>query len=363
VSPSLLEPESLISAFVAHPPAGFAPVQMTGGGAEIIGFVTRFDLTTTLDPPVKRILQKVPLLARAASTIRPRTLFVGTTVSEYLPLAVGADADGIVGAVLEEMGRQGAALAIFKDVPRQSPLFGAEPNRAAAELAAACRRQGFEIVSGQALAYVPIDFASEDDYLAKLSRARRKDLRRKLRRRALLEVRELRTGDAAFADDGFVDQLFRLYQNVYDQSLIHFDELSKEFFRTVLRQDGGIVFLYSRSGELIGYNLCFVHGERLVDKYVGFVYPQARDENLYFVSWFQNLDWARRHGMKDYVAGWTDPEVKSALGARFTFTDHAVYARSRLLRFALRRLRPLFESDANWAAAEAHAGDGVAQAS
>ena len=359
MSHSLLEPESLVSAFLAHPPAGFTPLEMTAGGCEILGFVTKFDLTTTLDPPVKKMMQKVPLLPRIASSIRPRTLFIGTTVSEYLPFTVGADADAVVVAVLGEMKRQDAAFAIFKDIPRESPLLGPAENRAAAELGAACRRHGFEILSGQALAYVPIDFASEDEYLSKLSRGRRKDLRRKLRGRALLEVRELRTGDVAF-DDALVDSLFRLYQNVYAQSLIHFDELSKGFFRAVLRQNGGVVFFYHRDGELIGFNLCFVHGGRLVDKYVGFAYPQARDENLYFVSWFQNLDWARRRGLKEYVAGWTDPEVKSALGARFTFTDHAVYARSTVLRFALHRLRPLFESDANWAAGEDHGNERAA---
>jgi len=52
------------------------------------------------------------------------------------------------------------------------------------------------------------------------------------------------------------------------------------------------------------------------------------------------------------VAGWTDPEVKSFLGARMTFTRHAVYARNSLLRALLRRLGGHFESDRSWQATQ-----------
>ena len=52
-----------------------------------------------------------------------------------------------------------------------------------ARLATACEQSGFILLEGQALAYVPIDFADEDSYLARLSSGRRKDIRRKLRKR------------------------------------------------------------------------------------------------------------------------------------------------------------------------------------
>jgi len=95
----------------------------------------------------------------------------------------------------------------------------------------------------------------------------------------------------------------------------------------------------------VGWNLCFVHGGKLIDKYIGFAYPQARQHNLYFVSWMVNLEYAVAHGLQFYVAGWTDPEVKAQLGARFTFTRHAVYIRNPLLRALGRRCAHWFESD------------------
>ena len=83
---------------------------------------------------------------------------------------------------------------------------------------------------------------------------------------------------------------------------------------------------------------------------IGLRYPDARRHNLYAVSWMHNLEYALQRGLDAYVAGWTDPQVKAQLGARFTFTRHAVYARSALLRALLRRLHGSFERDRAWRA-------------
>ena len=111
------------------------------------------------------------------------------------------------------------------------------------------------------------------------------------------------------------------------------------------------MFCYWHQDVLIGFNLCYQHGDMLIDKYIGLRYPQARQHNLYFVSWFANLDYALAHGLKYYVAGWTDPQVKASLGARFTLTRHLVWARHPLLRQLLTRFRHHFESDAHAVAA------------
>lgn len=93
-----------------------------------------------------------------------------------------------------------------------------------------------------------------------------------------------------------------------------------------------MVFCYRHDGELVGYNICLEHGGMLIDKYIGLRYPQARELDLYFVSWFVNLEHALERGLRFYVAGWTDPEVKAGLGARFTFTRHLVWVNPILRR-------------------------------
>ena len=343
---NLFEPRSLVERFLAHPPEDFAALVTRSGTP---AFVARFDLLTTADAPLRKRVAALPLYRWWSRLLRPRTCFIGTTVSEYALFPAQADADALV----REWRAHHAAqpFLIVKDIPQDSPLLGAASNAQAQAIADAATRAGFVLLEGQALAWVPIDFESTDDYLSRLSSSRRKDIRRKLRARDALTIDEIATGDAFFADAANRETFYSLYLEVFAQSEIHFDRLSRAFFDAVLQDasSGGIVFVYRRDGRIIGWNLCFVQGDALVDKYVGFSYPAARESNLYFVSWMHNLDFARRRGLACYIAGWTDPEIKSYLGARFTFTRHAVRPRSRVLRFVLRKLSRHFESDRAWA--------------
>jgi Peptidogalycan biosysnthesis/recognition len=341
-----LEPPALVESFLAHPPIGFeAGVSRCGAPF----FVAEFDLLTTADTSLRRTFERLRLRRLCGRLLRPRTTFVGTTVSEYALLPRGVPPVELLDSLLEEHACAHPFL-ILKDLPADSPLLEAASNRLAEELVAGCRERGLAILEGQALAYVPIDFGSSEEYVARLSSGRRKDIRRKLRRREDLEIECRSTGDPWFAEPKVVDECYRLYRNVYDQSEIHFDCLSKEFFEAVLTDPRakGLMVLYRHGGVTIGFNLLFVRGRTLVDKYIGFAYPMARQKNLYFVSWVRNLELALERGLSCYVAGWTDPEIKRHLGARFTFTRHAVYARNPLVRRALRLVAGRFESDRSW---------------
>jgi len=344
-----LEPDALVARFAEHPPIDFSVTRV----ADTPAFVAPFDLLTTADDEVRKKLTGAPGYRWWGRLLRWRTAFVGTTVSEYALFPRGAQPDALAKALREQLGRR-QRLMIVKDVPQASPLFDGATNDWCARFMDACDAQGFVLLEGQALAYVTIDFQSEDEYLARLSSGRRKDIRRKLRKRDDVAVEAVHCGDAMFADDAVVDAYYALYENVYAQSEIHFDKLSRDFFAAVLRDasNGGVVFVYRHEGAMIGWNLCFVVEGKLIDKYVGFAYPQAREQNLYFTSWFHNLAFAREHGLTHYVAGWTDPQIKSYLGAQFTLTRHAIYLRNPLLRAAARKLGKFFESDSQWAAHE-----------
>ncbi|QWF17535.1 peptidogalycan biosysnthesis protein [Lysobacter capsici] len=336
-----LEPDALVRHFLAHPPQGFA----AGTSVEAMpAFTAPFDLLTTAEPALLRRLERWPGYRHWRRWLRLRTRFIGATNTEYLWLP-DADPAALARRLREDEG-DACALLIVKDIPSQTPLLSAAANALARDFLGACEREGFVVVEGQALAWVAIDFASNDEYLARQSRSRRRDLRRKLRSRADLDVETLETG-ADFASDALIEAFYALYLGVYAQSELHFDLLGLDYFRAVLRDgdSGGVVFVYRHRGEMIGWNLCYECDGRLIDKYIGLAYPQSREHNLYTVSWFENLDYARRRGLDAYVAGWTDPQAKRALGARFSFTRHAVYARSPALRALLRRLAPLFESD------------------
>ncbi|MEO5558759.1 MAG: peptidogalycan biosysnthesis protein [Dokdonella sp.] len=357
---NLLEPLALVQHFLAHPPTDFSSLTLRSGTP---AFIAHFDLLTTADDALRKRVAALPLFGYWSRWLRPRTCFIGTTVSEYALFPAELDADALVAGWLAEKATTQPFL-IVKDIPQESPLLDQASNAQAHAIAAACERAGFVLLEGQALAWSPIDFESADDYLTRLSASRRKDIRRKLRARTDLDIEEIPTGADYFRCARVRDEFYARYLDVYAQSDIHFDCLSREFFDALLQdaQSGGIMFVYRHAGRMIGWNLCFVAGDLLVDKYVGFAYPAAREHNLYFVSWMHNLDTARRLGLAGYVAGWTDPEIKAYLGARFTFTRHAVRPRSRVLRALLRRIARRFESDRAWSDAQSKNGESVERA-
>lgn len=177
----------------------------------------RRDLLTTADDALKARLLSLPGGGWLSRRLRLSTDFVGTTVSEYAVLPMGIPAARQAAALRARAGRR--MLTIVKDLPQDSPLLPDADNAHARALAQALADAGFILVEGQALAHVPIDFSSLDEYLARLSRSRRQNLRRKLRSRAQLQVQRIPTG-AAFADDVCVDAYYALFDAVYAQSEI-----------------------------------------------------------------------------------------------------------------------------------------------
>src|SRR5690242_2040528 len=345
-----LEPATLVEHFLAHPPVGFTAQSSRLG---VPTFLARFDLLTTADDALRRRIAGLPLYSLWGRLLHWRTRFVGCTVTEYTPLPACAP-DALAEDLLASYGRE-CALLIVKDLPQDSPLLDAAANAQAGAFAAALARRGFVLLEGMPLAWVPVDFESSEDYLARLSPARRKDIRRKLRARARLQIDALPAGAACFADASVIGEFYALYRNVHAQSEVQFDLLDEAFVGALLRDAGsaGVVFTYRSGGRLIGWNLCYEYGGKLVDKYVGFAYPQAREHNLYAVSWMHNLDYARARGLSHYVAGWTDAQAKAHLGAQLSRTRHAVYLRNPALRALLRRLAHRFEGEPLTAA---HAG-------
>jgi hypothetical protein len=345
-----LEPAALIDAFRQHPPLDFNAWEH-GDGTPL--FATRFDLLTTTEPALQRRVRALPGFRLCQGLSTPRTLFAGSTVSEYLPLSCAEAATTLPRQLLEQYKRN-FALIIIKDIPAHSPLLSAADNRVADTLTAEARAAGYVLLQGQALAYMPIDFGSIDAWLARFSAKHRYDLRRKLGLRRELSVERWPLGAAPLQDAARRAELYALYQQVYAHSETHFDQHRARFFDALFSDatQSGFLFVFRAQQRIIGWKLCYVLGDKLIDKYVGFAYPEARRYGLFFVSWFECIDYALRHGLKYYVSGWTDAEVKAYLGARFTMTRHAVYLRNPLLRLGLRRLGSKFESDRRWANAD-----------
>ena len=340
---ALVEPASLVDAFLQHPPVGFS-AGLTRSGMP--SFIAPFDLLTTADDQLRTTVQRLPGFGWWGRWLTWRTRFVGCTVTEYAPLATSGAPAQLVDELLRDYGRE-CPLLIVKDLAVDSPLLDAHDNARVREFTAALQAAGFVLLDGMSLAYVPMDFTDISTYIGRQSAKRRADIRRKLKARGDVEIEVVPAGHSWFDDPQVMAELYALYLNVYGQSDVHFDLLQEHFFTVLLRDrsNGGLLFVYRHGGQIIGWKLCFEHAGRLLDKYVGFAYPQARDHNLYFISWIHCLEYALERGLSHMVAGWTDARIKRYLGAHITRTRHAVYLRNPLLRAGLRKLARFFETE------------------
>ena len=336
-----LEPTGLIESIHENPPEDFTSIKIDIDGNELHAFSMKFRILTTVNQRVKNILKYIEFLIP-----KPKLLFIGTTVSEYSVFPKKSGVDKICNGILKKFSEIKSFGLIVKDIAKESPILSEEDNRFNAELIDSLKEKGFEIIYGEALAYVNIDFKSVDEFINRFSKSRKKTFKRKLRSTNQLIIDQIHTGDEFFNEEN-VQYFYNLYLNVYNNSSIHFDKLTLNFFRSILQssESGGIVFVYKHEDKIISYNICFRVGDHFNYKYLGAIYPNARNFNLYYVSWFYHLDYCIKNSIKFYIAGWTDPEIKSFLGAEFTFTFQAIYISNPVIRFIFKKAKSLFESD------------------
>jgi len=171
---NLLEPTSLIRHFEEQPPEGFSVWRLPCG---VPAFSTVFDLLTTMEPATVRKLDALPFSRWWRRFLRPRSCFIGTTVSEYALLSDVVAAETFVHDLVTSMTPR-FPFVIIKDLPTEATLVGDAAFAYSRRIAAECSASGFVLMEGQALAYVPIDFNSIDEFLARFSRVRRKNLHR-----------------------------------------------------------------------------------------------------------------------------------------------------------------------------------------
>lgn len=176
------------------------------------------------------------------------------------------------------------------------------------------RSMGYFEADSYPMAVLKIDFSSMEDYFSKLSHQTRKDLRRKIRKTEALGGVDIEVVNTI---DDCAEEICRLYQNVYNKSVFHFEHLTKDFFNNFCRYmpTETRFFLYRANNKLIGFNFCLVQEDALVDKYLGFDYTASREYNLYFMSYLNNVKWCLENGKKNYFLSQGGYETKSRLGA------------------------------------------------
>lgn len=300
-------------------------------------FVTDYAIDTTLGAEHARLAATLRrLLPRL---MRPRMAALGSPCTETLPLgfAIGADvaarreAASLIADGLDRLAaREGAALAGVKDVAAADALL----------MASVMGARGYSRMPSLPIASLPIAFDTIDAYLAGLSPGTRRDMRRKLRSRS--EVRIERVRDIA----PVLDRVMALYRDTLARAELTFEELTGAFFTGVLREMGDRAFmtLYWQGDDLIAANLLLEEDGLLLDKFFCMEAARGRALNLYYLSWFDNLDYCLAHHLVRYQAGQAAYHEKRRLGCRMEPTAiwfrHRNGLMNRILAMAAPHLAP-----------------------
>jgi predicted N-acyltransferase len=232
-----------------------------------------------------------------------------------------------LGVVLPKYARQNkATLVVFKDFQaRYRPALGS-----------LCE-EGYVRLPSMPMTRLTLNYNDWDDYFRTLSKATRKDLRRKFRKAERAPKIELEiVNDVA----PYVDAIYPLYLAVHQRSPLKFETLTKDYFCAMGQRmpDRARFFIWRQNGEIVAFSFCLVCGEAIYDECIGLDYSVALDLHLYFYTLRDIISWALRQGLKYYYSNPLNYEPKLHLDCELAPLDLYVRHTSDLLNPIFGRL-------------------------
>jgi len=184
---------------------------------------------------------------------------------------------------------------------------------------------------------LPLRYEDWDEYFRSLSKATRKDLRRKFRkagRAAKIEMEVL----SEIAP--FIDEIYPLYLAVHERSPLKFETLTKDYFLAVADRmpERARFFIWRQSGKIVAFSFCLICGEAIYDECIGLDYSVALDLHLYFYTLRDIISWALQQRLKYYYSNPLNYEPKLHLDCELVPLDLYVRHTSALLNPIFRRV-------------------------
>jgi len=269
-------------------------------------FETRFDSSTFVQGWIKKSLKVAGRLI--PSLFQPRVLSVGLVVGEWSEIGIDPHIEaGILEAAYKMAFAtlQTLAAELKADIVAFYNFnhYGNLPGEVFKE---------FHPVQYRPCAQLSINFNSLEEFLARFSRAARKDLRRKMR--ASHEVRVIRCRTIS----PFLDRIYKLYLETVARGPMALGAHNRSFFEKICERVPGAEYtLYFVQEELAAFNLLVTKQEVMVDKYFCMDHELGRKHNLYVLSWFENVRTCVERKIPLYCAGQGAEKTKAHLGATF----------------------------------------------
>jgi len=196
---------------------------------------------------------------------------------------------------------------------------------------------GYARIPSMPMTRLPLRYQNWDEYFRTLSKATRKDLRRKFRKAERGPKIDMQlVSDIA----PFIDEIYPLYLAVHERSPLKFETLTKNYFRAIAQRMPELArfFIWRQDGKLIAFSFCLVCGDAIYDECIGLDYSVALNLHLYFYTLRDIISWALQQGLKYYYSNPLNYEPKLHLDCELVPLDLYVRHTSAVLNPILRRV-------------------------
>jgi predicted N-acyltransferase len=196
---------------------------------------------------------------------------------------------------------------------------------------------GYARIPSMPMTRLSLRYENWDEYFRTLSKATRKDLRRKFRKAERAAKIEM---EVVSEIAPFVDEIYPLYLAVHERSPLKFETLTKEYFSAIAQRmrERARFFVWRQSGKIVAFSFCLVCGDAIYDECIGLDYSVALDLHLYFYTLRDIISWALQHGLKCYYSNPLNYEPKLHLDCELVPLDLYVRHTSALLNPIFRRI-------------------------
>ena len=225
-----------------------------------------------------------------------------------------------------------ASLIVLKDFPAKyrSVLEGFCAN-------------GYARLASMPMTRLRLPYREFDEYFQTLSKATRKDLRRKFRKTERAAKIDLQiVNDIA----PYLAEAYPLYLQVHERSPLKFETLTENYFRAVAQRmpERTRFFIWRQNGKIVAFSFCLVCGEIIYDECIGLDYSVALDLHLYFYTLRDILSWALHEGLKFYYSNPLNYEPKLHLDCELVpldlYVTHTAAFLNPIFRRAIKYLGP-----------------------
>ena len=228
---------------------------------------------------------------------------------------------------LQTYARQNrASLVVLKDFP--------ENYRSSLET---LRSNDYARIPSMPMTRLPLSYENWDEYFRTLSKATRKDLRRKFRKAGGAPKIEM---EVVSEIAPLIDEIYPLYLAVHQRSPMKFETLTGEYFLAVADRmpERARFFIWRQSGKIVAFSFCLVCGDAIYDECIGLDYSVALDLHLYFYTLRDIISWALQQRLKYYYSNPLNYEPKFHLDCELVTLDLYVRHASALLNPIFRRV-------------------------